>query len=242
VSKEPEPFDPSVAPGDYDPSLKNFKDWGSVGKSYVSLYGKLSSEVRVPAEDATQEQWSRFYKTIGRPDAAEGYSKSEAPEVEAQLGRLRANAHKDGVTAKAWDSMRGEFEKAQVEAKAAAETAYQKAIEGIDKNTQALAKRALDALAEKDPSLKEAPKSAAIVEFLAKLHKQIGNDMLPDPAKTGSNGNSDIASIKKRLGEIFELPEFTSRFTASHKKAELDAEVEQISRKLTEAGVVDFIK
>lgn len=87
-----------------EPSLKDFKDVGSLAKSYVNAQRMIGSSVRIPSNDASKEVIDEFYKKItsvpgvmrapdetnpesmeafyrqlGRPDKPEDY-KVEVPE------------------------------------------------------------------------------------------------------------------------------------------------------------------
>jgi hypothetical protein len=107
-------------------TLAQFKDVGSLAKSYVEARSMLGSMVRIPGEDAGQEQlqefynkldkipglmrapnpedaeaMAAFYNTLGRPENPEGYT-LEAPEGmefdAAQSAQFKQLAHEAGLT------------------------------------------------------------------------------------------------------------------------------------------------
>ena len=119
----------SEIPSEYaeDPSLADIKDLSGLVKSYVSSQRMLGSSVRIPGEDASQEQiqsfyekvekvpgvvrlpeegnedsYNQFYNTLGRPTEPDGYT-FDVPEgvaTEEQLAQFRNLAHKHGLTNK----------------------------------------------------------------------------------------------------------------------------------------------
>jgi len=63
-------------------SLSDFKDVDGLAKSYVELSKHMGSSVKVPGDMATEDDWSKFYKRMGRPDSPDAYDlmKPELPE------------------------------------------------------------------------------------------------------------------------------------------------------------------
>lgn len=103
-------------------SLQDFKDIGGLAKSYVSSQQMLGSSVRIPGEDAGDDQrtefynklqsvpgvvrmptdptdsegWSSFYSKAGKPETAEGYQLNMPDGMEADKGMLDM-AHSMGL-------------------------------------------------------------------------------------------------------------------------------------------------
>jgi hypothetical protein len=56
------------------PTLKKYKDVGSISKAYIEAQKKIGQKgVLIPGENATDEERNNFYKSLGRPDYPEGY-------------------------------------------------------------------------------------------------------------------------------------------------------------------------
>jgi hypothetical protein len=74
-----------MVPKEYreDPSLKDYKDFGSFVKSHVHLNKLVGAEPRVPPRDAPPDMWDKFYSALGRPDVATAYQLPAAPEGHA---------------------------------------------------------------------------------------------------------------------------------------------------------------
>ena len=65
-----------------DPSLADIKDVGSMAKSYINgqkLIGK--NRISLPDDKATDEEWSSFYSSVGRPEKSAAYQFGERPAL-----------------------------------------------------------------------------------------------------------------------------------------------------------------
>lgn len=60
--------------------ISKFGSVGELAKSYIELEGAMGSRIKVPAEDAPEEERSAFYNKLGRPENADGYELPEVPE------------------------------------------------------------------------------------------------------------------------------------------------------------------
>lgn len=86
------------------PSLMKFNDPNGLAEGYVELERRLGRSVEMPGDDATTEDWSRFYRRLGRPETQEGYEFDdvELPNgvsvPEQSLEEYRNTAHKLGLT------------------------------------------------------------------------------------------------------------------------------------------------
>jgi transposase len=60
-----------------DKTLADFKDVGSLAKSYVETKKHVGDAVRVPKADAKPEEIAAFYKRLGRPESAAEYKVAE---------------------------------------------------------------------------------------------------------------------------------------------------------------------
>ena len=132
VTSEPAPVQDfhSVLPEDLrgEPSLQDFKDVSSLAKSYVSAQRMLGNSVRIPSEDASAEDhtkfyeklqsvpgvvklpedsdseaWGQVYNRLGRPENPDGY-KIEPPEGvpvdHTFVDNFKKTAHEIGLTNK----------------------------------------------------------------------------------------------------------------------------------------------
>jgi len=75
-------------------------------KSYVEQQPLIGSKLKMPGEDAPQEEWDSFHEALGRPKTPDEYefNKDSIPEgvpfSEDMEKRFRDTAHKLGVTGK----------------------------------------------------------------------------------------------------------------------------------------------
>ena len=53
--------------------LGKFEKIGDLAKSYLELEGKLGSSIVKPGENASAEEIEAFYKSLGKPETADGY-------------------------------------------------------------------------------------------------------------------------------------------------------------------------
>lgn len=82
-------------------SLSKFTDqeWkANLAKSYVELEGKLGKSVVLPAQDASAEDWQKFYERVGRPKAADEYAIDRGSAPDEQVKAFKALAHEAGLT------------------------------------------------------------------------------------------------------------------------------------------------
>jgi hypothetical protein len=89
------------------PSLADFKDIGSLAKSYIetkAMVGKRTDGlVKIPGEQATAEEVAAWRKAIGVPDKPDGYTVRLPEGVsvhEETLNAFRQKAHELGITPK----------------------------------------------------------------------------------------------------------------------------------------------
>lgn len=85
-------------------SLKDFPDVNALAKSFIDTQKMVGNSIRIPAEDATDEEKHDFYSRLGRPEDPEGYKLSErdAPEGfetdEEMLKSFKQVSHSLGLT------------------------------------------------------------------------------------------------------------------------------------------------
>ena len=92
-----------------DTSLANIKDVASLAKSYVHAQRMIGADkILAPQKNWTDAQWADFWKQIGRPDSADGYTfKIDASKLpkgfnidEGKFKSTRETLHKLGLTDK----------------------------------------------------------------------------------------------------------------------------------------------
>lgn len=141
-------------------SLKQFKDLDGLAKGFADLKAYQGQSLRIPGEDAGDEQRqefyqkvidqapglmfkpdfndpelsSQFYRSLGVPEAADKY---QAPEVEAikveedRLNALKEIAHKNHLTDKQFKGFMEEALKLDASANASAQEAAQASMEEL---------------------------------------------------------------------------------------------------------------
>lgn len=79
------------------------KDFPTLAKNFVDAHKFIGGSVRVPKEDAPQEEWDKFYSKLGRPESADGYQ-FPLPDVaagewnKAAVDSFKKAAHGLGLT------------------------------------------------------------------------------------------------------------------------------------------------
>jgi hypothetical protein len=114
------------------------------------LDGEVGNGIRVPGKDATKEQWSAYRKSMGIPDAPEGYTLTRPQDLPNGLPYseplekwFRQQLHKAGVSNEAAQSMFNEWNQLQSRTFVANQAAWQKADE---ESRTAAAKAAIETL------------------------------------------------------------------------------------------------
>lgn len=179
--------------------LHDFKDLTGLAKSYVNAQKMIGNSVRIPGEDAGEEQLSDFYEKltkvpgvmrtpnpddpdslndflnkIGRPETPDGY-RLDIPDgldiEKEQLGSFLQDAHKIGLT----NSQTNHLLQKQLGAEAKAQEAFQaKSEEAIKTLKEAWG-------SDFDTRLKGAQELASMYE------EQYGTDMSELIAQAGTN-------------------------------------------------------
>lgn len=171
--------------------------------------------VKLPGENASDDERAAFNKAIGVPDSAEGYAFEPPVDGEGNpvqlntdmLGRLAKAAHKAGMPAEAYKAVVGEFVAAQMEELAGHNAERQaEAVDWAngqgDKRAAKLAAvdRGAQALGLEDGEvlkLRDGLGSKRAMEIMARLGEGVGEDVL-----TGGGGgrqsfvNADQAQVQ----------------------------------------------
>lgn len=192
-------------------ALKQFNDLDSLAKGYQDLKAYQGQSLRIPGEDAGDDQYNEFYnkvvekvpnlmvkpdfndetlstafyRSLGMPEAPDGY---EPPEVEGveiaedRINSLKEVAHKQGLTGKQFKGFMEEALKMDAEANVAVQESIQA---GMDELRQELGFAFKDGVeqAEKvrdaffnfiDPKMMDAQMTKAFMS----IGKQLGKEAL----------------------------------------------------------------
>lgn len=198
------------------------------------LIGKRPSGV--PAADAPKEQWDAFYKTLGRPDAADAYTLTPGEGVNHDadfMKGIKGLFHEAGLTQKqaetiqkGFDAKLVEFAKAKGTASAQADTDFEKIgdeIFGAEKDTKLA--RAKEIMMEHAPqkllagleklSSEQLIILGGIVDSIAT--KFIAPDKLPgNGGQLPGAGLDTMDQRRAKARELMLLPEFNDQFHPKH--------------------------
>ena len=175
-------------------TLSKFKDVGALGNSYLELQKMVGSRIKLPAEDASEEDVNSFYNQIGRPESPDKYELNmpEADYRQDKLDEFLNQAHKSGLTNKQAQEAINFYHAMELDGHVNAEASMQQA--RLDAET-ALKK-------EWGPT--EYPKNLAISRrafnrFADDDLKQFVND-------TGVTNNVSMIKFLHRIGSAFNEP------------------------------------
>lgn len=189
----------------------------NMAKSYVAAQKLVGTTLRVPKDDAPNEEWAAFYTKLGRPEKPEGY-KIDKPEKlpdgvtwnERKVEDFRRIAHEIGLTPKQLAKIvdfetqhtigaRDSAMSAIVEERKAGEKALKdKWGAGYDRNTR-LARAAWTRFGGPDGVDDKYGNDPTFVEFMA----SVGEAMLEDGEITGEILNmGGPEQIKRQIAEI----------------------------------------
>jgi hypothetical protein len=230
-----------------EPSLADFKDFGSMAKSFVATKKLVGSDtVKIPGETATDEEKQAFFAKVGRPEKPEGYE-LKAPEKmpdgmvydEQLASKVAARAHKEGISKSQLAAIYDEFLGYQTELVAATNKSVQDAYEAASTELKKEYGDKFDAYVE---SANKAMVAAGAKELIDKLglanHPGIvkmfgffGQKMSQDTLKGPLNG-TPAADTQAQLSKIVNDTKhpYHDKEAAGH--AEAVKEVERLSKSL----------
>lgn len=92
-------------------------DLNKIVEGYKNLETHASKSLKVPGEDATDEDWNKFYSNLGRPEKPDGYEfqlnrealPEEFPYDEKSATEFRNWAHEAGLTPKQAQMLHDKF-------------------------------------------------------------------------------------------------------------------------------------
>ncbi len=125
VEESNEPVNESWKEGlkdEYKKSFEKFRDINGVAKSYNNMQRGFDSRLKVPDEDASDDEWNEYYTKQGRPDTHEGYEykasedmPEDVPWDEAKASEMLKLAHKIGLTKRQTNKLMKEIEASAVD-------------------------------------------------------------------------------------------------------------------------------
>ena len=169
-------------------TLSKFKDVGALGNSYLELQKMVGSRVKLPAEDATEEDINSFYNQIGRPETPDKYELN-IPESNYQQEKIKEfldQAHASGLTNK--------------QAQAAVDFYHSMEVDGQVNSDAAMQQARLDA----ETSLKKEWGPTDYAKNLA-VSRRAFNRFADEPALEGSgkdSGSIDADSAKIEIAAM----------------------------------------
>ena len=209
-----------------DPSLANFKGVEDLAREHINVQGLIGRKgvIPPPAEGATEADYDRFYKDLGRPDTAEGYNEvfvypegTTLTEGETAFQNHMAGAmHKAGLTpaqvktvfSEGWQSWQADQAAAKEQSGADNERQLNK---DMNENWAGeKGKKLGDAKAvasyfgftpEMLDKIEDTVGSFALLDKLAGLAEHMPEGALPAPAGGGGGSNS-VEGAKAEIARI----------------------------------------
>lgn len=175
-------------------TLSKFKDVGALGNSYLELQKMVGSRVKVPGDDATDDDLNNFYNQIGRPDQPDKYD-LKMPDAEYNQSKVQAfleQAHASGLTNKQAQAAIDFYHSMEVDSHVNAEASMQQA--KLDAET-ALKK-------EWGPS--EYAKNLAVSRRA--FNRFADDDLKKFVNETGVTNNVAMIKFLHRIGSAFSEP------------------------------------
>jgi len=195
-------------------TLSKFKDVGALGNSYLELQKMVGSRVKLPAEDATEEDINSFYNQIGRPETPDKYELN-IPESNYQQEKIKEfldQAHASGLTNKQAQAAVDFYHSMEVDGQVNSDAAMQQA--RLDAETSlkkewgptdyaknlAVSRRAFNRFADDD--LKQfvnetgVTNNVAMIKFLHRIGSAFNEPALEGSGKDSGSIDADSAKIE----------------------------------------------
>jgi hypothetical protein len=96
-------------------TLNKYKTQEDLARAHIEVTRMVGDRVKVPTEDAPQDERDKFYNRLGRPESPEGYefTKVELPQElpfnPAELDKFRPIFHQAGLTKKQADIIQSAY-------------------------------------------------------------------------------------------------------------------------------------
>jgi hypothetical protein len=203
-----------------DETLGRFKDTGALAKSYLELRKMQGAQVTIPAEDASQDDWAKFYDKF-RPSTPEDYELPQGPvELQEDMQRwFRQTAHDLGLSPKQATQLFGSYttllNEIQTEADQEIVTAREASMKALNAEWGAEAQSRITAADQfgsrvlsqdtwKALKATGMADNAHFVKDLYALSEKMAGGSLSNAAGDQTPGLDDQkAAAKKRLDEIY---------------------------------------
>lgn len=247
----PAPVDiKTLIPADYR-DREYLKDVDSVDKLFKKLDGaqKLIGQrpAGIPQENAPQEEWDKFYKSLGRPEKSEEYDLKPNEELVKAMGmddKLAAGVkdlfYKAGLNKKQAEAIQKGYETLLLTAHKETLAQRKAQDESFGKLAETTFGKDADKVLTTSRALLEAHTPAAVKPHLDKLSnehliilagvldsiqkKYIKEDELP-AGGTPPAGAGAEADIRKQARELMSTPAYRDQFHKDHQKT-----VEEVNR------------
>jgi hypothetical protein len=216
-----------------DPSLKPFKDVGSLLKSYVNAQKMIGKDRAIlPTEKSPPEDWANFYKKMGLPEKEKYDLKTpEWVKPDATLEAIKEMAHQNGILPRqlqpVLDSYYAKTKEAQELAQAEAKKQREEQLGGLKKEwgnayekNISLAKEALKAFGDENLVGWLNESGAGDNIHIIKLLNNIGSKLIEQPMKAmGAEHDGSMSPQEKqaRIGDIMADPAYWDGSSPKHK-------------------------
>lgn len=187
-------------------------DWERLAKSYTELESHLGKTrgVQIPDANTPDEEREKFYRSLGKPEAADKYDFNLPEDVQADenfLGWFKDQAFKANLSNEAANELVKGYVAQQVESWNAQYQASKDALaKEFGQNTDAKLKEAYGTLIKFSGDKQTADRVAAVlgndvgfIKTLLNIKNLISEDSVSEPT---TNGFDAVSSIEKRISEI----------------------------------------
>jgi hypothetical protein len=208
------------------PALQHVKDIAGLAKEHVNLQGLIGRKGVIPPSDRDgPEHWDRFYNTLGRPPAPDGYEFKKPDGLSDYSDELaswfRQAAHKAGLPAKAASALHDAFVARAMEGSRRAGIEHAEATQSIESELQAewgsgydrkleMARRAARAYGDERTltALESKLGGAELVRMFARIGESAAEDTLAGETRRSFAPAADEAKseIRRLQGEAFRDP------------------------------------
>jgi hypothetical protein len=235
-----------------DKSFEKFKDISGLAKSYKemqSMLGKKGSAI--PTAESSPEEWQNFYKSLGVPEEATGYTldvdaELKLPETlyDDNMKKIYQDVFKEANLTPAqakviWDARN----KYLVDEIANQQTEYNKMVENVtnqlkkdwgDKFNSELNKSLQSfryLFPDTDPKDHPLVNNIDFLRTLNKIHSLIGDDKIIETKQTPNSAQA----IDSEINEILNNPDYSNAMAVNHNNL-VDRMVELQQKKLALKG------
>jgi hypothetical protein len=198
-------------------SLSKFGDTEALAKSYLEAESELGRRVRIPSQDASSEEWAKFYEKVGRPKSPDEYAIDRGRADDGLVKAFKKAAHEAGLSSTQADRIFKElngFTQSSKQAEIEQYTARMKEADlllrkeyGPQYDTRlADARKAYETLFDEDLRGDIAASGIAsnprFIKVLAALGPQIrGDSFLQGAGNTGTGTKNPLAWMDEKYGQ-----------------------------------------